>query len=169
MLPVCPPPQQLLLLSKSAITGHESCVQGHLPLLPAPRRLPSQARPPPCLRPQPSHQPSLPATTQLQCCRPFPSLRLSLLSCQMGRVAPGGRCAIGQGGPGPWGLHWEQAASGAELGEPAPHYPQSTHTQFSRLMRKGVGPSRLKSNRWVPDFHTVTVLLNLNLMCFWNP
>lgn len=32
----------------------------------------------------------------------------------------------------------------------------------------GGGASALRSPQWA-DFHTVTVLLHLNGMCFWNP
>lgn len=58
----------------------------------------------------------------------------------------------------------------ARAGEPACSVHAPDMLRRTRAIRGcGTGPGRLESSRWVSNFHTVTVLLNLNLMCFWNP
>lgn len=63
---------------------------------------------------------------------------------------------------------------GGWYGKALPHFPGHTHepplqSRREEIGRGAAGPRYSEKNQWAFHFHTITVLFNLDLMCFWNP
>lgn len=71
---------------------------------------------------------------------------------EQGQGDPASELSSMRGG-GPWG---------AGMGKPS-------QSRQEEIGRGAAGPRYSEKNQWAFNFHTITVLFNLDLMCFWNP